>query len=157
MSNVEQWTGDFMSKLSWMLCAGALALVSIPSAAIAAGVVEMQILPNGTVIAVNVAGQSEFCVDPQDRSTCRQLRRRCDFVVVNPATRQITEPERISAEAVIALGGPDAFALSQEEKFEELLPGFQEGGNCLVKSVKAETLLERADQDPPERENGSPE
>jgi hypothetical protein len=139
-----------------MFCAGALALVSIPSAAMA-GVVEMQILPNGSVIAVNVAGVSEFCIDPRDRSTCRQLDDPCEFVVANPNTREITEPERISAEAVIALGGADAFALSQEENFEELLPGFQEGGNCLIKTVRAQVNQPPHDNDPNPPNNGSPE
>ncbi|HKH21915.1 MAG TPA: hypothetical protein VKB53_13785, partial [Gammaproteobacteria bacterium] len=71
-----------------------------------AGAVDVQVLPDGSVMAVNIQGVSEFCIDPQDRSTCRLLKNHCDFIVANPHTRQITEPEPVSAEAILLYGGP---------------------------------------------------
>ena len=55
-----------------------------------AGAVDLRVLPDGSVMAVNVEGVSEFCVDPQDRSTCRLLKNHCDFIVAqkNPANHR---------------------------------------------------------------------
>jgi hypothetical protein len=120
-----------------MLCAGMFALAVMATTAIAGvAVVEVQVLPNGQVIIVQVEGESEFCIDPADRSTCRQLTKSCDFVVADRKTRKITDPEPVSAEAVIAIGGVDAFHLMQDPS--ELTPSFKQGGACgLDKSVKA--------------------
>ena len=65
-------------------------------------------------MAVNVEGVSEFCVDPKDRSTCRLLKNHCDFIVANKKTRQITEPEPISAEAILLYGGPVTSTSSEQ-------------------------------------------
>ena len=99
--------------------------------------VEMQIGPGGQVMVLNVEGESEFCIDPSDRSTCKMLRNSCDFVIADPRTREITDPERVSPEAVIAFGGPDALPLIRDS--DQLLPGFKRGQNeCgLGKTAKA--------------------
>ena len=118
-----------------------------------AGAVDVQVLPDGSVIAVNVEGVSEFCVDPQDRSTCRLLKNHCDFIVANPHTRQITEPEPISAEAILLYGGPESLPLLQNN--EELVKSFKFGANeCNLTLAKAFIPNNRPDDDRPD--SGSP-
>jgi hypothetical protein len=118
-----------------------------------AGAVDVQVLPDGSVIAVNVEGVSEFCVDPQDRSTCRLLKNHCDFIVANPHTRQITEPEPISAEAILLYGGPESLPLLQNN--EELVKSFKFGENeCNLTLAKAFIPNNRPDDDRPD--SGSP-
>jgi len=118
-----------------------------------AGAVDIQVLPDGSVMAVNVEGVSEFCVDPQDRSTCRLLKNHCDFIVANPNTRQITEPEPISAEAILLYGGPESLPLLQNN--EELVKSFKFGENeCNLTLAKAFIPNNRPDDDRPD--SGSP-
>jgi hypothetical protein len=90
------------------------------------GAAEVQILPDGKVLVLNLHGTSEFCVNPQDRSTCRELDRSCDFIVVDPRTQEISEPEPVSAEAIAFHGGPGALPLVRGD---ELLPDFKFGEN----------------------------
>lgn len=118
-----------------------------------AGAVDFQVLPDGSVMAVNIQGVSEFCIDPQDRRTCRLLKNHCDFIVANPHTRQITEPEPISAEAILLYGGPDSLPLLQNN--EELVKSFKFGENeCNLALAKAFIPDNRPDNDGPEP--GSP-
>jgi hypothetical protein len=103
---------------------------------------------------VNIRGTSEFCIDPQDRSTCRVLAKPCDFIVANRATRQITDPETVSSEAVLAYGGPNALPLIQDNR--ELVSSFKFGGNECGLSKTAKALIDnRPDNDTPENPQGS--
>jgi hypothetical protein len=120
-----------------------------------AGAVDVQVLPDGSVMAVNVEGVSEFCIDPQDRRTCRLLKNHCDFIVANPHTRQISEPEPITSEAILAYGGPDSLPLLQDNS--ELVKSFKFGENeCnLTQTAKALIQNDRPDNDP-DPQPGSP-
>jgi hypothetical protein len=95
--------------------------------ALSQGAAEVQVLPNDKVMILNLQGTSEFCADPQDRTTCRVLERGCDFIVVDPRTKEISEPEPITAEAIAVHGGPGALPLAQG--ISELLPDFKFGEN----------------------------
>jgi hypothetical protein len=98
---------------------------------------DIQILPDGSVMIVQLEGTSEFCIDPQDRRTCRILENRCDFIVANKKTGQITEPEPISSEAILLYGGPESLPLLKDNS--ELLGSFKFGNNeCnLTQTAKA--------------------
>jgi hypothetical protein len=80
---------------------------------------EVQILPDGRVVVVNLEGESEFCIDPKDRRTCRVLSNPCDFIVANRETREITDPKPISDEYV----QPDEFPILRDDS--ELVGGFK--------------------------------
>jgi hypothetical protein len=97
---------------------------------------EVQILPDGRVIVVQLEGSSEFCTNPKDRRTCRVLNKPCDFVVANGKTGEITDPKQISDEAV----EPDNFPLLRDDK--ELVEGFNLGGiSCgLSNSASAQAI-----------------
>src|SRR4026209_220008 len=112
-----------MNNRSIVLRAASFIVAGFAANSAMAGAVDIQVLPDGSVMAVNVEGVSEFCVDPQDRSTCRLLKNHCDFIVANPHTRQITEPEPISAEAILLYGGPESLPLLQNN--EELVKSFK--------------------------------
>ena len=92
----------------------------------------------------------EFCVDerdrgcakksgnPQDRScSCRLLQNSCDFIVADPRTGEISEPEPITTEAIAANAGESGLPLLQPtKKNPELLPEFKFGQNeCNLKSA----------------------
>lgn len=114
---------------------------------------EVQVLPDGSVMVVQLEGTSEFCMNPQDRSTCRLLKNKCDFVVANRNTGQITDPEKISSEAVLAYGGPDSLPILQDNK--ELLDSFKFGNNECGLTKTAKALIEnRPDNEP---DQGSPD
>jgi hypothetical protein len=97
---------------------------------------EVQILPDGRVIVVQLEGSSEFCTNPNDRRTCRVLNKPCDFIVANGKTGEITDPKQISDEAV----DPDNFPLLRDDK--ELVEGFNLGGiSCgLSNSASAQAI-----------------
>jgi hypothetical protein len=142
-----------MSIRNITLVAATLIATGFAANSALAGAVDVQVLPDGSVMAVNVQGVSEFCIDPQDRSTCRLLKNHCDFIVANPNTRQITEPEPISAEAILLYGGPDSLPLLQNN--EELVKSFKFGENeCNLALAKAFIPENRPDNDRPE--SGSP-
>jgi hypothetical protein len=131
------------------LVAVTLMTSSLAAAPALAGAGDFQILPGGKVIFVNLEGTTEFCIDPQDRRTCRVLSNRCDFIVADPQNRQITEPEPISLEAILAHGGPGALPLLQDNS--ELVRNFTFGANeCNLK----QTAKAHTDNDPPD--SGSP-
>jgi hypothetical protein len=96
---------------------------------------EVQILPGGSVMVVQLEGSTRFCTN---RNTCRTLRNRCDFIVANRGTREITSPERISNEAVLAYGGPAALPILRDNS--RLLSSFKFGRNeCgLSRSARAQ-------------------
>jgi hypothetical protein len=142
-----------MSIRNITLIAATLIATGFAASSALAGAVDIQILPDGSVMAVNTEGVSEFCIDPQDRSTCRLLKNHCDFIVANPHTRQITEPEPISAEAILLYGGPESLPLLQDNK--ELVKSFKFGANeCNLSLAKAFVPENRPDNDRPE--SGSP-
>jgi hypothetical protein len=149
-----------MSIRSIGLIAATLITTSFAAgSALAQGAVEAQVLPDGSVMVVNIRGTSEFCIDPQDRSTCRVLAKPCDFIVANRATRQITDPETVSSEAVLAYGGPNALPLIQDNR--ELVSSFKFGGNECGLSKTAKALIDnRPDNDegpePPDNPGGEP-
>jgi hypothetical protein len=105
-----------------------------PGAATAAGgAAEVQVLPDNKVLVLNLGGITEFCVKLEDPSTCRQLQNACDFIVVDPKTGEISDPEPITPEAVAANVGPKGLPLTNNE---ELLPDFKFGENeCNLKSA----------------------
>jgi len=142
-----------MNNRSIVLRAASFIVAGFAANSAMAGAVDIQVLPDGSVMAVNVEGVSEFCVDPQDRSTCRLLKNHCDFIVANPHTRQITEPEPISAEAILLYGGPESLPLLQNN--EELVKSFKFGENeCNLTLAKAFVPQNRPDDDRPD--SGSP-
>jgi hypothetical protein len=142
-----------MNNRNIVLSAAILIAAGFAANSALAGAVDVQVLPDGSVIAVNVEGVSEFCIDPQDRSTCRLLKNHCDFIVANKRTRQITEPEPISAEAILLYGGPDSLPLLQNN--EELVKSFKFGKNeCNLALAKAFIPENRPDND--RAEPGSP-
>jgi hypothetical protein len=142
-----------MSIRNVILVAATLIATGFAANSALAGAVDIQVLPDGSVMAVNVEGVSEFCIDPQDRSTCRLLKNHCDFIVANRNTRQITEPEPISAEAILLYGGPESLPLLQNN--EELVKSFKFGENeCNLALAKAFIPENRPDNDGPEP--GSP-
>jgi hypothetical protein len=142
-----------MSIRKIILVAATLIATGFAGNSALAAAVDVQVLPDGSVMAVNVEGVSEFCIDPQDRSTCRLLKNHCDFIVANPHTRQITEPEPISAEAILLYGGPESLPLLQNN--EELVKSFKFGENeCNLTLAKAFIPENRPDNDRPD--SGSP-
>jgi hypothetical protein len=142
-----------MNKRSNVLRAASFIVAGFAANSAMAAAVDVQVLPDGSVMAVNVEGVSEFCIDPQDRSTCRLLKNHCDFIVANPHTRQITEPEPISAEAILLYGGPESLPLLQNN--EELVKSFKFGENeCNLTLAKAFVPQNRPDDDRPD--SGSP-
>jgi hypothetical protein len=142
-----------MNMRNHTLVAATLIATGFAANAAMASAVDVQVLPDGSVMAVNIQGVSEFCIDPQDRSTCRLLKNQCDFIVANPHTRQITEPEPISAEAILLYGGPDSLPFLQDNK--ELVKSFKFGENeCNLVLAKAFIPDNRPDNDRPD--SGSP-
>src|SRR5215208_6313365 len=138
-----------MNNRSMVLWAASFIVAGFAANSALAGAVDIQVLPDGSVMAVNVEGVSEFCVDPQDRSTCRLLKNHCDFIVANRKTRQITEPEPISAEAILLYGGPESLPLLQNN--EELVKNFKFGANeCNLTLAKAFVPVNRPDDDLPD-------
>jgi hypothetical protein len=145
-----------MSIRSIVLVAATLITTSFAAgSALSQSAVETTVLPDGSVMVVNIRGTSEFCIDPRDRRTCRLLDKPCDFIVANAATRQITDPEAISPEAILAYGGPDVTPAFLKDN-SELVSGFKFGRNeCgLTKTVKA-LIDSRPDNDNPGPEPGS--
>ena len=95
---------------------------------------EVQIRPDGRVLVVNLEGETEFCIDPKDRKTCRVLANVCDFIVADKESRQITDPQQVSDDLV----DPEEFPILRDD--EELLEGFKLGGigcGLLAKSASA--------------------
>jgi len=143
-----------MNNRNIALVVATLITASFAAGPALSGAADVQILPDGSVMIVNLEGTTEFCLDPQDRSTCRLLKNRCDFIVANKNDRQITEPEPITAEAILLYGGPDSLPLLQDNS--ELVKSFKFGENeCnLVQTAKAFIDNDRPDNDGPEP--GSP-
>jgi hypothetical protein len=97
------------------------------------GAAEVQILPNNKVLVLNLQGTTEFCRSQEDPSTCLLIKDACDFIVVDPMTGEISEPEPITPEAVAAHAGKTGLPLTNNE---ELLPQFKFGENeCNLKSA----------------------
>lgn len=94
----------------------------------------MQIRPDGRVLVVNLEGETEFCIDPNDRTTCRVLANPCDFIVADKEKREITDPRPVSDELV----DPEDLPILRDD--EDLLEGFKLGGigcGLLAKSASA--------------------
>src|SRR5688572_1256570 len=95
---------------------------------------EVQIRPDGRVLVVNLEGETEFCIDRKDRTTCRVMSNVCDFIVADKETREITDPRPVSDELV----DPEDLPILRDD--EELLEGFKLGGigcGLLAKSASA--------------------
>ena len=144
-----------MSIRSIALVAATFIATGLTAGPALSGAADVQILPDGRVIFVNLEGTTEVCMDPQDPRTCRLLKNRCDFVVANKKNRQITEPEPISAEAILLYSGPEAVPYFVQEK-SELVKSFTFGKNeCNLTLAKALIQDERPDNDP-DPQPGSP-
>jgi hypothetical protein len=114
--------------------------------------VDVQIGSGDTVAVVQLSGSSRFCLDPRDPSTCRDLRRRCDIVVAKPG--RITDPKRVSREAVAGIGGGGpAFPFLRDNS--KLLPDFRAGNACSL-GRRAEGPRGQDRPDRPETQPGSP-
>jgi hypothetical protein len=146
-----------MRKSTIGVVAATLITTSFAAAPALAGAADVQILPDGRVMIVNLEGTTEFCIDPQDRRTCRLLRNRCDFIVADRRNRQVTEPEAISSEAILAYGGPDSLPLLQDNS--ELVKSFKFGENeCgLTQTAKALIQDNRPDNDRPDPDRDPPQ
>jgi hypothetical protein len=106
---------------------------SLAASAAPGGAAEVQILPGNKVLVLNLGGITEFCAKMEDPSTCKQLKNACDFIVVDPKSGEISEPEPITPEAVAANAGKTGLPLTNNE---ELLPEFKFGENeCNLKSA----------------------
>jgi hypothetical protein len=130
-----------MSLMGLSLIFGLASTSSFGQGAGSQGAAEVQVLPNGNVMIVNLEGTLEFCLNEQDRGcadnsgnppdrkcSCRILQNSCDFIVANKETGEISEPQPISVEAVDLYGGQGAFPIIKE-KSTDLLDKFKFGEN----------------------------